>query len=118
MLITVCPEILGGLGIPRENSEIAGGDGTDVLTGDAAVITISGRDVTKNFVKGANAALSIAKKYRVRKAILKSKSPACGSGKIYDGTFCGRLKAGKGVLASLLIRNGIRVYTENGYKHA
>jgi len=108
--IPVCPEVLGGLGIPRENSEIIGGDGSDVLKGKAAVITISGKDVTRNFIKGAKAVLAIAKKYRIKKAILKPNSPACGLRRIYDGTFAKRLKNGSGVAASLLRKKGIKVY--------
>ena len=110
--IPVCPEAMGGLTIPRERSEISGGDGSDVLKKYAKVITLSEKDVTVNFVKGANAALREIKQHKIKKAILKSNSPACGVGKIYDGTFGGILKKGNGVFAALLIKNGIKVYTE------
>lgn len=108
--IPVCPEVMGGLGIPRENSEIVGGDGMDVLKGRARVITISGKDVTKVYIKGAKAALSIARIYSAKKAILKSKSPACGVGRIYDGSFTKKLRKGSGVTASLFCQKGITVY--------
>ena len=109
--IPVCPEVMGGLGIPRENSEIVGGNGMDVLKGRARVITISGKDVTEIYIKGAKAVLSIARKYSVRKAVLKSKSPACGVGRIYDGSFTKKLKNGSGVTASLLYQKGVKVYS-------
>lgn len=110
--IAVCPEVMGGLPIPRENSEIHGGSGPDVLTGKAVVLTRSGKDVSANYVRGSKRILAIARKYGLRKAILKSKSPACGCGIIYDGTFSRTLKKGDGVLTALLRNSGITVYTE------
>ncbi|MFH0764280.1 MAG: DUF523 domain-containing protein [Candidatus Omnitrophota bacterium] len=109
--IPVCPEVMGGMGIPRENSEIVGGGGMDVLMKRARVITISGKDVTKIYIKGAKAVLAIAGIFGVRKAILKSKSPACGAGRIYDGSFTKKLKNGSGVTASLLCQKGVKVYS-------
>ncbi len=116
--IAVCPEVMGGLGIPRENSEIQGGAGAEVLTGKAVVLTRSGKDVSANYVRGSRRILAIARKYGLRKAILKSKSPACGRGMIYDGTFSRTLKKGDGVLAALLRKNRIIVYTELDLAHA
>lgn len=109
--IPVCPEVIGGLSTPRENSEIVGGDGMDVLNGRAHVMTISGKDVTKAYIKGAKKALAIARSCGVRSAILKSRSPACGAVRIYDGSFTKKLKAGSGVTASLLCQKGIKVYS-------
>jgi uncharacterized protein YbbK (DUF523 family) len=109
--IPVCPEQLGGLTTPRPTAEISGGTGADVLEGRAEVLTSSGADVTDNFTRGAREALSIAKAAGAREAILKAKSPSCGCGLIYDGTFSGRLVEGNGVTAELLIRNGIIVKT-------
>ena len=106
--LAICPEVFGGLPTPRENSEIVGGDGYDVLKKTARVLTASGKDVTENYVKGARIALRLAKKYDIRKAILKSMSPACGIGRIYDGTFRKVTKKGDGVLAALLSINGIK----------
>ena len=102
ILIPVCPEILGGLPIPRERAERKG----------EKVITKSGKDVTKYFEKGAKEVLKIAKILKIKKAILKQKSPSCGCGKIYDGTFSGRLIRGDGVTAKLLKKNGIKVFSE------
>lgn len=108
-LIPVCPERLGGLSTPRSPSESVGGDGNDVLEGRAKVMSKDGRDVSQNFVMGARAVLEIAQKEGITKALLKSKSPSCGCGKIYDGTFSGKLKSGDGVTAALLKKNGIEV---------
>lgn len=110
--ISVCPEQDGGLPTPRAPSEIVSGKGADVLHGDATVRTKNGADNTDAFVRGANAALDAAKRYGVTVAILKAKSPSCGTGKIYDGSFSGDLAAGDGVAAALLKINGIRVITE------
>ena len=111
-LIPVCPEQLGGLGTPREPSEIKGGDGSDVLNGGARVFSKSGRDATENFLRGAGEVLKIARTLGVKEAILKARSTACGCGKIHDGTFSGGLIEGDGVTTALLKRNGIRVLTE------
>jgi len=111
-IIPLCPEQLGGLPTPREVQEIVGGTGEDVLRGKANVITASGRDVTKNFLRGAEETLRIAKSLGVKEAVLKSCSPSCGCGKIYDGTFSGKLKDGNGVTAALLKEHGIRIRNE------
>jgi len=107
--VAACPEVIGGLGTPRERSEIVGGDGSDVLNGTARVLTSSGRDVTDSFLKGAMSVLNIIKRFGIKESILKSRSPACGIGKIYDGTFSGKIKNGNGVLTALLIRNNIGI---------
>lgn len=107
--ISVCPELLGGLSVPRERSEIAGGTGKQVLLGKCAVKTKGGKDVTKNFIRGAKKVLLIAKKNGIKKAVLKAYSPACGCGLIYDGTFTGKLIKGDGVTSALLRKNNIRV---------
>ena len=105
--IALCPEVLGGLPIPRVPCEIIySGNKRKVLNRD-------GQDVTENFVTGAKKTLEIAKLVDAKVAILKSKSPSCGFGKIYDGTFSGRLIDGNGVTSQLLVDNGIQVYTEN-----
>ena len=110
--VPACPELLGGLSMPRECSEIKGGTGLDVLKGKSRVITESGIDVTDNFIAGAKALLSIAKKHKAKKAILKSRSPACGLGQIHDGSFTGKIIKGDGVAASLLKINGIKIIGE------
>ncbi len=110
--LPVCPELLGGLSVPRERSEIQNGSGKDVLAGKCRIITKSKEDVTGNFIAGARAALSLAKKYNIRKAVLKSRSPSCGCGEIYDGSFTGRFTNGDGVTCALLKSNGIEVISD------
>jgi len=105
ILIPACPEILGGLPIPREPAERKG----------KKVITKSGKDVTKHFEKGAREVLKICEILKIKKAILKQKSPSCGCGKIYDGTFSGRLIKGDGVTTKLLKKNKIKVFTEEDF---
>ena len=102
-LIPVCPEIYGGLSTPRVGSERVGG----------RVIMKGGTDVTENFKRGALLTLDLCRTLDARIAILKEKSPSCGKGQIYDGTFTGTLTAGDGVTAELLLKNGITVYTES-----
>jgi Uncharacterized conserved protein len=101
--IPVCPEQLGGLPTPRAQAEQQG----------AKVITKDGVDVTNEFHRGAIEVLNLAKLAGCKEAILKSKSPSCGSGIVYDGTFSGILIEGDGVLARLLKGNGIKVLRDD-----
>lgn len=101
-LIQICPEVLGGLSIPRDPSEIKGDK----------VISINNNDVTANFMLGANKALELAKKYNITKAVLKDGSPSCGNTYIYDGTFSKKKIDGFGITAKLLIENNINIYNE------
>lgn len=110
--ILVCPEVDGGLGTPRPAAEIQGGDGHDVIAGRARVVTKEGKDVTAQYVKGAERALEVAREAGASRAILKTRSPSCGCGAIYDGTFTGTKRTGDGVTAALLRANGIEVTTE------
>jgi uncharacterized protein YbbK (DUF523 family) len=112
LAVPFCPEQLGGLPTPRYASEIQQGSGEDVLEGRARVINQIGQDVTENFKRGAEEALKLAKILGTKFAILKSKSPSCGYGKIYDGSFSGVLVDGNGVTAALFLKNGIKVITE------
>ena len=102
-LIPVCPEQLGGLATPRDPAEIQGNK----------IITKTGVDVTKEYLKGAEEVLNLAKLYNCSTAILKERSPSCGYGKIYDGTFSKILIDGNGAAADLLIKNGIKVTGES-----
>jgi uncharacterized protein YbbK (DUF523 family) len=102
VLIPVCPEQLGGLPTPREPAEIVGN----------RVFTISGRDVTENFIRGAKETLRIAKLFNISEAVMKQGSPSCGFGRIYDGTFSGKTRKGEGVTATLLKKHGIKIVTE------
>lgn len=104
----VCPEEMGGLPTPRVPAELTG-PGELVLIGKAHAVTHDGRDVTREYAAGAYAALRAAKECGAKCAILKSRSPSCGEGEIYDGSFTGRLVPGDGVTAALLKQNGIRV---------
>ena len=104
--LPVCPEVLGGLPIPRTAMDIAGGEGKDVLTDDARVISKSGEDVTSFLLRGAFASLKIAQRFGVEKAILKQRSPSCGCGQIKRK---GRRVRGDGVTAALFKRQGIEV---------
>lgn len=104
--ILVCPEQLGGLTTPRNPSEIINKDGK------RCVYMNNNVDVTDNFNRGALEVLRLAKELNIEKAILKSKSPSCGCGLIYDGTFTGNKIKGNGITTQLLIDNGIKVITE------
>ena len=112
ILIPVCPEQLGGLPTPRIPQEIQGCSGEKVLDNKCKVKNKSGEDVTKQFIKGAKETLKIAKLLGIKEFIAKSKSPSCGCGKTYDGTFSGKLIDGDGVTTALLKRNGIKVISE------
>ena len=98
-VIPICPEVLGGLPIPRDPSEIVKGE----------VLTNMGKSVDKEFRNGAKKALEIVKESGAELVILQSRSPSCGLGKIYDGSFTGRLVEGDGVFVKLLKDEGIKV---------
>lgn len=115
-MIQVCPEVMGGLSIPRSPAEIIGGTAQDVLEGRAKVVSKDGRDFTSAFVKGAKEVLEIAKANQVEEAILKANSPSCGKGMIYDGSFGGKLIEGNGLTVQLLLNAGIKVKTEKDLK--
>jgi uncharacterized protein YbbK (DUF523 family) len=102
-LVPCCPEVAGGLPVPRPAAELAG----------RFVIAENGADVTSAFVEGARLALEVARRHGLRIAILKDGSPSCGSSRIYDGSFTGRSVPGRGVTAELLVRSGIAVFAED-----
>lgn len=105
-LIPICPEIYGGLKTPRNPAEI---------TNDR-VLTNENEDVTDNYKKGAREILKLAKFYNCKYAILKERSPSCGYGKIYDGTFSKTLIDGNGITADLLSKNGVKIIGESNIK--
>lgn len=137
--ITICPEIAGGMSAPRPPSEIIGGTGEELLRcngiltesgeinrdrlrpelfpvdedccsdGKTKIINKTGKDVTNYYIRGAMETLKTAEKQGIRKAILKARSPACGKGKIYDGTFSKTLMDGNGAAAELLMKAGVEV---------
>ena len=101
-LIPVCPEVFGGLPTPRADAQRVGDK----------VIARTGKDVTFEYMKGAHEAVRLAKEYGVLCAIMKEKSPSCGSNKIYDGTFEGNLIDGQGTAVELLRKEGVKVFSE------
>jgi len=111
-LVSICPEVTGGLPVPRERAEILGGDGNAVLAGTARVVNRSREDITASFVKGAESALETARSKNIGIAILTARSPSCGSSMIYDGRFSGVRRPGAGVTTALLEQNGIRVFSQ------
>lgn len=102
-VIPICPEQLGGLPTPRVPAERQG----------ERVVTKTGGDVTEQYRRGAEEAVGLAKKLGCTVAILKERSPSCGSGAIYDGSFTGTLTAGDGAAAQALRANGVRVLGES-----
>jgi uncharacterized protein YbbK (DUF523 family)/GNAT superfamily N-acetyltransferase len=106
-LMPVCPELAGGLCVPRSPSEIRGGTGADVLDGRARVVDKERRDLTEAFIAGAKATLALARAVGAREAFLAANSPSCGVGNVYDGSFSGVIIPGDGVAAALLKRSGI-----------
>ncbi len=101
-LIPVCPEVEGGLSVPRAPSEIIGN----------RVVNSEGRDVTSEYAKGAEYALALADEEQIAFAVMKEGSPACGSSRIYDGSFTGTKISGQGRAAGLLRQNGYEVFNE------
>lgn len=102
-LVPVCPEVAGGLPVPRAPSEIRGG----------RVVSKAGNDVTAQYEKGAMIALRLARLYGCKHALLKERSPSCGSGRVYDGEFSGTLTEGDGVTAAALKAAGVTVTGES-----
>ena len=101
--VAVCPEMLGGLKSPRIPCEIV----------DGVVMNRAGENVDKYFRDGAAKALQIAKENNIDMAVLQQRSPTCGAGIIYDGTFSGKKIPGNGVFAQLMIDNGFKVIRED-----
>ena len=106
-VIVFCPEVMGGLSVPRKACEIVSAEG-----GMRKVMTKSGDDVTQEFVIGAQKTLDLLLESGVTQVILQPRSPSCGVGKIYDGTFSGKLIDGNGIAAELLTEHGLRVLLE------
>jgi uncharacterized protein YbbK (DUF523 family) len=116
-LVPVCPEVSGGLPVPRPAAEIQG-SADDVLAGMGHVTTKDNGDVSQFFLCGAQHALKLCRQHNIRIAILKENSPSCGSTHVPDGSFSGKIIPGEGVTARLLRQNGIRVYSENQISEA
>ncbi len=106
-LIPFCPEIYGGLPTPRPPAEIIG----------HKVINEEGVDLTKEYERGALIGLSLMELFNCKVALLKSKSPSCGTEQVYDGTFSGKLIPGEGVFAKLLRQNGYFLFNEKNMQN-
>ena len=103
-IIKICPELLGGLLIPREPCEIVGGTASDVIRGNAKILGLSGKNYTKQYMRGVKEVIHITKKNNAKMAVLKQKSPSCGYGKVYNGEFSGKIIEGNGILAEELLK--------------
>lgn len=103
-IVSLCPEVSGGLSIPRHPAEIQ--------KIDKRILTCNDVDVSQQFIKGAQHALLICQKQNIRFALMKESSPSCGSTTIYDGSFSQTKINGEGVTVALLRKNGIRVFSE------
>jgi uncharacterized protein YbbK (DUF523 family) len=112
-LVPVCPEVSGGLPVPRPAAEITAGRADDVLDGRGHVKTEDNEDVSRFFICGAQHALILCRQQNIHVAILKENSPSCGSTQVFDGSFSGKLISGEGVTTSMLRQNGIRVFSEH-----
>ncbi len=108
LCLPFCPETEAGLPTPRPPCELRNG----------RVLNTEGADLTETFAKGAELALALARRRGIGAAILKDRSPSCGSTTIYDGSFSGRRIPGEGVTAALLRRSGLHVYTEQNFPGA
>ncbi len=119
-LIPVCPEVLGGLPTPRPAAELQDGDGSGGgVAGErsegaraARVVNVDGEDVTAAYRRGAEAAVAVARAVGASRAVLKARSPSCGTASVYDGTFSRRLVPGRGVTAAALAAAGLEVGSE------
>ena len=111
IFIPVCPEQLGGLPTPRPEAFLIGGDGEAVIKGNAFVRDSQGRDVTRAFLKGANTTHAIALELKIAHALLKERSPSCGTHKIMLG---GDFQMGVGVTAAILKAMGVNLMNEDG----
>ena len=118
LVIPFCPEVAGGLPVPRPPAEIQGPGGGAVLDGAGKVTTQAGADVSEAFLRGARGALEAAQAGGARLAILKESSPSCGCHRIHDGRFAGVRVPGEGVTAALLRRSGIAVFSEEEIQDA
>ena len=118
-VISICPEVAGGLPTPRPAAEVsAGGGGAKVFSGLAKVVDSQGNDVSAEFIAGARHALERAQSGGIRVAVLKEGSPSCGSSYIHDGSFTGTRVPGNGVTTSLLESFGLRVFSEHQFVEA
>ena len=112
-VIGFCPEVAGGLPVPRAAAEIHAGNGAAVIAKLASVKTRDGSDVSEYFLSGARQALALCRQHGITVAVLTESSPSCGSSQIYDGSFTRNVIPGNGVTAALLAQNGVRVFSQH-----
>lgn len=117
-IVRFCPEVEGGLPVPRDAAEIQLGDGLSVINNSASVMAKSGADVTHHFLMGAHKALELCRRHDITVAILTEFSPSCGSSQIYDGSFKRTKRQGVGVTTALLRQHGIEVFNQHQISHA
>lgn len=117
-IVSICPEVSGGLPTPRPPAEIQGGTGADVIHHLAVVRRNDGADVSAQFLAGAEAAVALAHAHHVKVAVLKDFSPSCGSNAIGDGTFTRTRVPGEGVTAAALRRAGVIVFADHEIERA
>ena len=118
-VVAVCPELAGGLAVPRPAAEIEGGaGGAQVLAGRARVVDGYGNDFSAPFIAGAQRVLALARQHGVRVALLKAGSPSCGSDYTYDGSFTHRRVPQPGVTCALLRNAGIAAFSEEQLEQA
>jgi uncharacterized protein YbbK (DUF523 family) len=111
-IVSVCPEVVGGLSVPRIPAEIIGGQAQDVLAGRARIMNRAGEDVTAAFIKGAQQTLELALNQHVACVVLTENSPSCGSSSVYNGHFDGTRIPGMGITTCLLRQHGIKVFSQ------
>jgi uncharacterized protein YbbK (DUF523 family) len=111
-VISFCPEVAGGLAVPRAAAEIHAGDGAAVIAKQARVKTQDGTDVSGYFLSGAQQALALCRQYEITVAVLTELSPSCGSNQIYDGSFTRSTIPGSGVTSALLTQNRVKVFNQ------
>jgi uncharacterized protein YbbK (DUF523 family) len=112
-VISFCPEVAGGLPVPRAAAEIQAGDGAAVIAELATVKTQDGTDVSGYFLSGARQALALCRQHDITVAVLTESSPSCGSSRIYDGSFTRSGIPGSGVTAALLGQHGVKVFNQH-----
>ncbi len=117
-IVSLCPEMAGGLCVPREPAEIVAINANDVLRGMGRVQKKDGGDVTDAFMDGAERALAQCWEHKIKIAILKEGSPSCGSNQVHDGKFSGNKIKGQGVTTALLSGHGISVFSEEQLQEA
>lgn len=111
-VLLFCPEIMANLPTPRAPVEIVGGNGHDVIKGQAMVLSKNGINMTEAFMDGAQSVIDLFNNHTVSAVVLKERSPSCGVNEIYDGRFLGTLVKGCGVLTALLLHHGVKMFSD------